>query len=70
MRSSATSDSVCRDHGSLDEVLSTEMIGICHEILSDVQFQHKQVETLSVREGLTGTCHFSADRRARRLKAM
>ena len=60
----------CRDHGSLDEVLSTEIIGICHDILSDVQFQHKQVETLSVREVLTRSCHFSADRQARRLKAM
>ena len=60
----------CRDHGSQDEVLSTEMTGICHDILSDVQFQPKQVATLSVREGLTRSCHFSADRRARRLKAM
>ena len=32
-----------RDHSSLDEVLNTEMIGICQNILSDVHFQHKQV---------------------------
>ena len=37
----ATGD-LARDHSSLDDVLSTGMIGICHNILSDVQFQHKQ----------------------------
>ena len=32
-----------RDHGAMDEVLSTEMTGICQNILTDVQSQHKQV---------------------------
>ena len=65
---------ISRDHGSLDEVLSTEMIGICHNILGDVQFQHKQVERyrMMIREtqGLTRICGFSADKLARRFKAM
>ena len=65
-------ETVCRDHGSLDEVMSTEMIGICHDIISDVQFQHKQVKRDPELERgvLTRIYHFSADRQARRLKAM
>merc|ERR1719410_2116679 len=33
---------LARDHGAMDEVLSTEMTGICQNILTDVQSQHKQ----------------------------
>ena len=32
-----------RFHGAMDEVFSNEMSGICQKILSDLQFQNKQV---------------------------
>ena len=41
-----------RDHGAMDEVLSTEMTGICQNILTDVQSQHKQVVTFKIKHYL------------------